>query len=77
MDRWLLFGLLSLVALLSAPASAHADARAPAGFSKVTVATGLWDPTGFAYTPDGRVFIIEKRGRVAVAHPGVSQATKT
>ena len=77
MDRWLLFGVLWLVALLSAPAAASADPALPAGFSKVTVATGLWDATAFAYTPDGRVIIVEKRGRVAVAHPGVSQATKT
>jgi glucose/arabinose dehydrogenase len=76
MERWLLFGVLSLVALLSVPASAHADPALPDGFSKVTLATGLWDPTAFAYAPDGRVFIVEKRGRVAVAHPG-SQATKT
>jgi glucose/arabinose dehydrogenase len=76
MDRWLLFGVLSLVVLVSASAAASADPALPAGFSKVTVATGLWDATGFAYTPDGRVIIIEKRGRVAVAHPG-SQATKT
>ena len=75
MDRWLLFGVLSLVALLSAPAAASADPALPDGFSKVTVATGLWDATAFAYTPDGRVIIVEKRGRVAVAHPGVSLAT--
>jgi glucose/arabinose dehydrogenase len=77
MDRWLLFAVLSLVALLSAPAAASADPALPDGFSKVTVATGLWDATAFAYTPDGRVIIVEKRGRVAVAHPGVSQAAKT
>jgi glucose/arabinose dehydrogenase len=77
MDRWLLFGVLSLVALLPVPASANADPVLPDGFSKVTVATGLWDATAFAYTRDGRVIIVEKRGRVAVAHPGVSQATKT
>jgi PKD repeat protein/glucose/arabinose dehydrogenase len=77
MDRWLLFGVLSLVALLSVPASASADPALPDGFSKVTVAKGMWDATAFAYTPDGRVIIVEKRGRVAVAHPGVSQTTKT
>ncbi len=75
MDRWLLLGVLSLVTLLAAPAAAYADPVLPPGFSKVTVATGLWDSTGFAYAPDGRVFIVEKRGAVKVARPG-SQATK-
>ena len=61
--------MLSLVALLSAPAAAHADPQLPDGFSKVTLASGLWDPTAFAFAPDGRIFIVEKRGRVAVARP--------
>ena len=81
MDRWLLFGLLSLVALLSAPASAHADPALPDGFSKVTVATGLWDATAFAYTPDGRVFIVEKararRGRASRRLAGHQDADRT
>jgi glucose/arabinose dehydrogenase/PKD repeat protein len=74
-DRRLLLGVLSLLALLSAPAPADADPELPAGFAKVTVATGLRDPTAFAHAPDGRVFIAEKRGRLMVARPG-SQAVK-
>jgi glucose/arabinose dehydrogenase len=70
MDRWLLLGVLSLLALLSAPAAADADPELPDDFAKVTVATGLWDPTAFAYAPDGRVFIVERRGRLMVARPG-------
>lgn len=77
MRRWLVLIIVPLFGLLPVSASADVSGSLPPGFSKVTVATGLWDATGFAYTPDGRVIIIEKRGRVAVAHPGVSQATKT
>ena len=63
-----------LLALLPRP-SVRADLELPGGFSKVTLATGLWDPTAFAFAPDGRVFIVERHGRLAVARPG-SQAVK-
>ena len=46
--------MLSLVAFVSAPAAAHADIDLPDGFATVTLASGLWDPTAFAYAPDGR-----------------------
>jgi len=78
MVRRLLLSLVALVALVAAPTAAHAAPTLPAGFSTVTVAKSLWDATAFAYTPDGRrVFVVEKRGRVAVVHPGVSQTPKT
>src|SRR5829696_945016 len=78
MARSLLLGLVALVALVSAPAAARAAPVLPDGFSTVTVAKGLWDATAFAYTPDGKqVFVVEKRGRVAIVHPGVSQTAKT
>ena len=69
--------MLSLVAFVSAPAAAHADIDLPDGFATVTLASGLWDPTAFAYAPDGRIFIAEKRGRVRVVRPGGSQTAGT
>jgi glucose/arabinose dehydrogenase len=70
MDRWLLLGALTLLALVSPPAAARAELTLPPGFSQVTVASGLSDPTAIAYAPDGRLFIAEKIGVVRVVNPG-------
>jgi glucose/arabinose dehydrogenase len=78
MDRLPLLAVLALLALLALPGDARADdPQLPDGFSTVTVASGLFDPTAFAYAPDGRVLIAEKRGLVRVIHPRGSQAATT
>ncbi|MCF8244968.1 MAG: PQQ-dependent sugar dehydrogenase [Saprospiraceae bacterium] len=46
------------------------NASFPPGFAAVQVATGL-DPVAFALAPDGRVFIVEKFGRVMIVENGV------
>lgn len=62
-----------LAALLSAaPAGA---ATYPSGFEERTIVGGLDEPVSMAWAPDGRLFIIEKPGRLKVAGPGASQAT--
>jgi uncharacterized repeat protein (TIGR01451 family) len=38
----------------------------PAGFRDTTVFTGLTQPTAIAFSPDGRVFVAEKGGRIKV-----------
>jgi glucose/arabinose dehydrogenase len=58
-------GLLILIALAGAPASAAAI-DLPAGFSTMTLAEGLDYPTAIAYASDGRLFIAEKAGRLRV-----------
>ena len=73
MNRWLLLGALALISLLSAPAAAHADIDLPDGFATVTLASGLWDPTAFAYAPDGRIFVAEKARRVRVVRPRLAR----
>jgi glucose/arabinose dehydrogenase len=49
-----------------------AHAGPPAGFAITTIASGLNQPVAHAYSPDGRLFIAEKSGRVLVqsAVPG-------
>lgn len=47
----------------------------PSGFSQQVVASGLLNPTAFAFTPDGRVFIAEKAGIVRVVKTGALLAT--
>ena len=36
----------------------------PAGFTEVTVATGLTNPTAMEFAPDGRLFVLEQTGDV-------------
>ena len=43
----------------------------PTGFSVQTVAAGIDQPTGFAFAPDGRIFILAKHGLVWVVKNGV------
>ncbi len=43
----------------------------PDGFSLQVVATGLTEPTSFAFLPDGRVLVTEKSGTVRLVKDGV------
>jgi glucose/arabinose dehydrogenase len=43
------------------------------GFSEKLIAQGLDQPTDFAVTPDGRILIVEKAGRVRLVSDGVLQ----
>jgi glucose/arabinose dehydrogenase len=45
--------------------------NAPNGFVIETLTENLELPTGFAFVPDGRIFIIEKAGRVKIWKDGV------
>jgi glucose/arabinose dehydrogenase len=45
-----------------------------AGFSDTAVVTGLSQPTTITWTPDGRMLILEKAGRVRIVVNGVLQA---
>jgi glucose/arabinose dehydrogenase len=50
--------------------SAMAASTLPPGFISETVVTGLSSPTNMAWTPDGRIFITLKEGRVLVFQNG-------
>ena len=62
-----------LAVLLSAAPAGAADY--PAGFDEQTIVGGLDEPMSMAWAPDGRLFIIEKPGRLKVAAPGATTAT--
>jgi hypothetical protein len=51
--------------LVLLPALAH-GAVLPSGFRDSVVLAGLDDPTAVSFSPDGRVFVAEKTGRVLV-----------
>lgn len=59
---------------LGAPAAAGA-ATYPAGFEERPIVEGLSGPTGMAWTPDGRMFVIEKDGRLKVVPSGAGSAS--
>ncbi len=62
--------------MVCAPAGAEA-ATYPAGFEERTVAANLSAPTGMAWAPDGRLFVIEKEGRLKVVPPGAGTTATT
>jgi glucose/arabinose dehydrogenase/endonuclease YncB( thermonuclease family) len=66
-------GLAFPLELLGAPAPA--PAALPSGFLQEVLATGLVEPTSFAFLPDGRILIAEKRGVVKVLKGGQLLAT--
>jgi glucose/arabinose dehydrogenase len=65
----LLFRSLILISLFSVPLYSYA-AQLPAGFIEEQIATGL-NPTTMAIAPDGRVFIVQKDGRISIVENGV------
>ncbi|HEX5922362.1 MAG TPA: LamG-like jellyroll fold domain-containing protein [Baekduia sp.] len=76
-DRALRVMLAALILLVAALATAGRAAAAtyPAGFQEVTLAPSLSAPSGVAWTPDGRMLIIEREGRLKVVAPGTTTAT--
>jgi glucose/arabinose dehydrogenase len=63
-----------LIGLLS-PVPGRTATYSVAGFSDTAVVTGLDQPTAFIWTPDGRMLILEKPGRVRIVVSGALQAT--
>ena len=74
MQRWFLVLAAAGAVMALAAAPTHA-ATYPAGFEERTVVGGLSDPMSMAWAPDGRMFVIEKPGRLKVVAPGGSTAT--
>jgi glucose/arabinose dehydrogenase len=66
--------LALLIAFLS-PAPGRTATYSIAGFSDVAVVTTLSQPTAFTWTPDGRMLVLEKAGRVRIVVNGVLQGT--
>lgn len=60
-------GLLAALAVLLGLSAAPATAvTLPAGFQDTVALSGLKEPTAFRFSPDGRIFVAEKRGRIVV-----------
>jgi len=71
---WRSFLLAMLIGFSTAVAGGAAT-YSVAGFSDTAVVTGLSQPTAFVWTPDGRMLILEKAGRVRIVVGGALQAT--
>ena len=71
-SRWTIFAAAAAL-FLCAPVTADAVTY-PAGFEERPIVEGLTAPTGMAWAPDGRLFVIEKEGRLKVVAPGGSSA---
>ena len=67
--KWVLASAFSLVvgglALVSVTSEAQ-GATTPPGFSESVVFSGLTNPTVLRFSPDGRIFVAEKRGVIKV-----------
>jgi glucose/arabinose dehydrogenase len=65
--------VLAAVACLVLGRCALADV--PAGFQDTTLASGLSEPAALAFAPDGRLFVVEKAGRLRIVKDGTLLAT--
>src|SRR5438552_16626371 len=66
---------LAILVLVLTPAAGRSATYTIAGFSDTAVVTTLSQPTAFAWTPDGRMLVLEKAGRVRIVVNGVLQGT--
>ena len=62
----LVWALAVVAATLVVPAPAARAATLPAGFQESIVFSGLVQPTVVRFSPDGRIFVAEKRGVIKV-----------
>jgi glucose/arabinose dehydrogenase len=62
-----------LLLALTAPVAKAATYQP--GFEERLVVGGLTEPTTMAWAPDGRLFVVEKPGRLKVVEPGATTAT--
>jgi glucose/arabinose dehydrogenase len=72
--RRLALGAAAAIALVAGPA--FGATSLPPGFSESVVFQGLDRPTAVRFAPDGRVFVVEKAGRVKV-YDGLTDPTPT
>ena len=78
-DQLLSRSLLTLcasAAVLLGAAVPAAAATLPPGFSEQIMVSGLTRPMDVAWAPDGRMFVIQKDGRLLVVPPGSTEAVQ-
>jgi len=61
--------LAAIAALAGSTTPAHSAPVVPQGFTHSQVASGLVDPTDMEFSPDGRLFVTEDKGRVRIVNP--------
>ena len=66
---------LLLAALLPIVLVSPLFASVPSGFQDTTIASGLSQPAGLAFAPDGRLFVAEKTGELRIIKNGALLAT--
>ncbi|MBI3263422.1 MAG: PQQ-dependent sugar dehydrogenase [Acidobacteria bacterium] len=64
--------LAIVVLVFTAGAEAAGGTTLPPGFSETVVTSDLFLPTGFTFTPDRRILILEKGGVIKVVHGGTT-----
>jgi len=72
-----LAGVVIVAFALSLVILRAASAQPPAGFESQTLIIGLDQPTGLAFTPDGRMLITERTGAIKIVQPGATQVDAT
>ena len=71
-SRWLLVAFIMVIASTLALQPVFAISL-PANFTETLVASGISNPTAFAFTPDGRLFVLQQNGQVRIiTNPGTS-----
>src|SRR5215207_13249 len=61
--------LTAIAALAGSTTPAHSAPVVPQGFTHSRLASGLVDPTDMEFSPDGRLFVTEDKGRVRIVNP--------
>ena len=61
--------LTAIAALAGSTTPGHSAPVVPQGFTHSQVASGLVDPTDMEFSPDGRLFVTEDKGRVRIVDP--------
>src|SRR5215208_7588510 len=67
--------LTAIAALAGSTTPAHSAPVVPQGFTHSKVASGLVDPTDMEFSPDGRLFVTEDKGRVRIVNPNGTLTT--
>ncbi len=68
-------GEWSLAAADPANVAPIATPSLPPGFARQEIVGGLSEPTSMAFTPDGRIFVAHRQGRISVFENGVMLST--
>jgi hypothetical protein len=69
--------LLFVIGMIALIPATHTSAAPPQGFQSQSWILNLTEPTAIAFTPDARMLILERAGKIWVAQPGAAQVDTT